>query len=369
MGRWLLLEHGLDFEGLVKQTRWRIIRQFCFSIVIAYLIPVMTISIDVSIGSQHLGQELMKLFFNLFSWVYMCLSLVIIVSINIRRLLKTIKREMDTVYHQSMWVSSNESALHLTLHEFIETNKHIEWMQGKIKQMIKTEQQQKEDVLFRVSAMAHDLKTPLTVIKGNSELLQLASLSEVDQQCLKDIERASNQLDHYFNQLIQYSKTFYEEQVCLKPVDGKQLEQIIQQECAYLIGEDIDYHYISDIDTHFTIMVDIDLMVRSVTNVVNNAIDYADDSQKEITVTLRQEHGYLVIGIWNNGSAFSEDVLAHFGKLFYREDSSRSSQMQHFGIGLAFVKQVMERHSGQLVLKNTNLGALVELFLPQSTLR
>ena len=81
-------------------------------------------------------------------------------------------------------------------------------MQQRIKNMIQVEKDQKEDILFKVSAMAHDLKTPLTVIKGNSELLQLAPLSGVDVQCLKDIERASNQLDSYFNQLINYSKNF-----------------------------------------------------------------------------------------------------------------------------------------------------------------
>ena len=134
--------------------------------------------------------------------------MIIIVSINIKALLTRVKQEMEIVYHGSMWLTSVNNSSNLTILEFIETNKHIELMQQRIKNMIQVEKDQKEDILFKVSAMAHDLKTPLTVIKGNSELLQLAPLSGIDVQCLKDIERASNQLDSYFNQLINYSKTF-----------------------------------------------------------------------------------------------------------------------------------------------------------------
>lgn len=366
MGRWLLLECGLDFEGLVKKTKRNIIRQFCLSVVIAYIIPISTISVDFTIDSQQLGYELLKVIFNVFSWIYICVSLIAIFSFNIRHFFKTIKREMDIVYHHSIWLSPNNSSSSLTLHEFIETNKRINFMQQKIKNMIEIEKHQKEDVLFRVSAMAHDLKTPLTVIKGNSELLQFAELSEVDQQCLKDIERASGQLDNYFNQLINYSRILYDETVLLNKFDVKNLVKIIQQECAYLIGEKIEYKYTSYIATDFSVDIDLDLIIRSITNIINNAIFYADDFRKIVNVTLREESGYLVISIWNNGSEFSEDVLANFGKLFYREDTSRTSQLQHFGIGLAFVKQVMARHSGELTLKNTNHGALVEMLIPKT---
>lgn len=360
------MERRLDFEGLVKKTKRTIIRQFCLSVVIAYIIPISAISVDFTKDSQQIGHELFKVIFNVFSWIYICISLLIILTFNIRRFFKTIKNEMDIVYHQSIWLSSNNSSSSLTLHEFIETNKRIELMQQKIKNMIEIEKHQKEDVLFRVSAMAHDLKTPLTVIKGNSELLQLVELSEVDQQCVKDIEKASSQLENYFNQLINYSKTLYDEEVVLNKFNVKNLEKIIQQECIYLIGEKIDYEYTSYITTDFKVNIDLDLLIRSVTNIINNAIFYADDSRKFVKITLSDDSRYLIIGIWNNGSEFSEDVLSNFGKLFYREDISRTSQLQHFGIGLAFVKQVMDRHSGELVLKNTNPGALVEILVPKS---
>lgn len=358
------MERKINFKSLVKKTQWRIIKQFCLSVVIAYIIPISTISIDVHTDSQLFGQELIVVFFNVFSWIYICISLIVIVSINVTSLLKKVRQEMDIVYHSSMWLTSGNSSSKLTLHEFIETNRHIETMQQKIKNMIQIEKYQKEDILFKVSAMAHDLKTPLTVIQGNSELLQFSSLSEVDEQCLRDIEKASNQLENYFNQLINYSKTVYDDQVSLSQYSVKDLAAIIEQECTYLIGEKIDYKYMSRLDFDYQIYVDLDLIIRSIANIINNAVAYADNTGKKITIILEEEQGNLDISIWNNGSAFSEEVLSNFGKLFYREDTSRNYQMEHFGIGLAFVKQVMALHSGEIRLQNIDNGAMVKLTIP-----
>ncbi|HHD9269588.1 TPA: sensor histidine kinase, partial [Streptococcus pneumoniae] len=289
------------------------------------------------------------------------------VSINIKALLTRVKQEMEIVYHSSIWLTSVNDSSNLTILEFIETNRHIESMQQRIKNMIQVEKDQKADILFKVSAMAHDLKTPLTVIKGNSELLQLAPLSGIDVQCLKDIERASNQLNSYFNQLINYSKTFYSDQISFHQYRISNLSKILEQECTYLIGDSIDYKYSTKIDRDCNIELDLDLIIRSVANIVNNAIAYADDAKKKIRVTFELADSNITLSIWNNGSKFSDDVLENFGKLFYREDTSRNSQFEHFGIGLAFVKQVMSIHSGDIQLQNKENGAMVKLIIPMKS--
>lgn len=360
------MERKLDFNALVKKTQWTIVKQFCLSVIVAYIFPISTISIDIHSESQTIANEVSGIFFNVFSWIYICISLIIIVSINIKGLLKKVKEEMEIVYHGSMWLSSVNSSSKLTILEFIETNKHIELMQQRIKNMIQVEKNQKEDILFKVSAMAHDLKTPLTVIKGNSELLQYAPLSGTDVQCLRDIERASAQLDNYFNQLINYSKTFHSDQISFHQYSINDLSKILEQECAYLIGDNIDYKFNTKIgfDRSIELELDLDLIIRSVANIVNNAIAYADDSNKKIRVILDLEDSNIALKIWNNGSEFSDDVLENFGKLFYREDISRNSQFEHFGIGLAFVKQVMSIHSGDIQLQNKENGAMVKLIVP-----
>ncbi|EFO53394.1 nisin biosynthesis sensor protein NisK, putative [Streptococcus infantis SK1302] len=64
----------------------------------------------------------------------------------------------------------------------------------------------KKELMFQVSSAAHDLRTPLTVIRGNAEFLQSTKQTPQVMECLKDLEQASIQLNEYFNHFIQYSK-------------------------------------------------------------------------------------------------------------------------------------------------------------------
>ena len=126
------MERKLDFKTLVKKTQWTIIKQFCLSVIVAYIFPISTISIDIHSETQSIASDLLGIFFNVFSWGYICISLIIIVSVNIKALLKRVKQEMEIVYHGSMWLTSVNTSSKLTILEFIETNKHIELMQQRI---------------------------------------------------------------------------------------------------------------------------------------------------------------------------------------------------------------------------------------------
>lgn len=141
---------------------------------------------------------------------------------------------------------------------------------------------------------------------------------------------------------------------------------MIEQEGSYLIGEKIDYQYKSSVNSDGQVLINLDLIMRSITNVINNAIFYADELSKKIVISTTVDKENFIISIWNNGSEFSEDVLANFGRLFYKKDVSRNYKTEHFGIGLAFVKQVMKLHSGEIILKNSSQGAQVQLKIPIS---
>ena len=112
---------------------------------------------------------------------------------------------MTLIYENSMWLES-ECTERLTVKEFRETGNRIIVMQDRIRQLLDDEKQQKEDLMFQVSALSHDLKTPLTIIKGNAEFLHTSTKDEQSKECLADIVRASQRLLDYFNQLIHYSK-------------------------------------------------------------------------------------------------------------------------------------------------------------------
>lgn len=359
------MEQQLNFRYLVQQTKWKIIKQFGFSVLIAYIIPIFTVSLDINSKSVLIEKGFLGVLFNVFSWVFISISLVVIVSINVKRLLLQVKKEMDIVYHRSMWLAESTQSSQLTIHEFIETNNRIDAMQLKIKNMFQTEKEQKKEIAFQVSALTHDLKTPLTVIKGNSELLQFSNLTESDQQSVKDIHRASLRLEDYFNQLIDYSKAFYLRKPELMSYSLVELEPIIRNETYYLVDNTVmEYHSFLPENSSLSVKVDLDLLIRSVVNLLTNAMEYADDLNKKISITLSIDSTFFKIFTRNNGPKFSDSVLENFSTLFYREDESRRSSESHFGIGLSFVKRTMQLHGGKIELKNSDEEAQVTLFFP-----
>ena len=191
-----------SFKQLIRHTCFKIIQQFLICTAILYLTPLLSVSVQlVNIDNNTVSDAFRSVFFNVFSWIYICISLIII------------KKEMDIVYCNSMSLYKTDSNVkdNLTLKEFIETSKHIDKMQKKIHNMIQNERAQKEELIFKVSAASHDLKTPLTIIQGNSELMLYSDLNEYQEQCLTDIIVASQQMKHYFNEFISYSKTFYDD--------------------------------------------------------------------------------------------------------------------------------------------------------------
>ena len=138
-----------SYKKLVTTTALKIFLEFLICIFILYLIPLLTVSIDIKlINIEFLNKVTKTVFFNIFSWIYISITFIVIVSLNILKLLKIIKREMNFVYNQSLWLSPQRNNKKLTLKEFVETSNHIDNMQKKIQNMIEEEKKQKEELIF-----------------------------------------------------------------------------------------------------------------------------------------------------------------------------------------------------------------------------
>ena len=303
------MEKELTIKQLIKRTYLKIIWQFLLCLILFYIVPALLSSVS---GINEKNANHFALFFSVSSWIYLCIILIFIIVINIRQLLTKIQKEMNMVYHSGLYFTKNEHH-HLQIKEFIETNDLIEKMQSEIKNRIQNEKDQKKELMFQVSSAAHDLRSPLTVIRGNAEFLQSTEQTPQTMECLKDLEQASIQLNDYFNHFIQYSKTFYDHDIQLENIS---IQQVTRQ-------------------------------------------------LKEHITPLLPRNNRLVLTIWNNQSTFSKNVLQHAGNLFYKEDQARTpSQESHFGLGLSFVKRVMKLHNGTMHLENTHNGAQVKLIIP-----
>lgn len=353
------MEGSMSFRRLVRKTCIKIVLQFLSSVALLYLLPLLTVSGESPTKSGAPG----VVFFNVFSWMYLCGMLILIVSVNIRKLLRILKAEMDTVYRRSMGIEPQGSGEELTLREFSETHRRIREMQAKILAMIAAEKEQKEDLMFKVSAASHDLKTPLTVIQGNAELLLYSDPSEEQRRNLEDIATASRRIGDYLNELIRYSKTFYDDRSEWREVAVADVAEAVEQEAFYLF-EDKSRLQVTDRtgDGRAQVFLHWNDLLRAISNLVKNALEYGDP-EAQIELTMAREGEQLAFSVRNRGSRFSEELMKNCDKLFYRQDKGRNADGEHYGIGLAFVKRVAVLHSGALDVENRDSGVEVTLRL------
>ena len=355
------MEKELTIKQLIKRTYLKIIWQFLLCLILFYIVPALLSSVS---GINEKNANRFALFFSVSSWIYLCIILIVIIVINIRRLLTRIQKEMNMVYHSGLYFNKNDNPP-LQIKEFIETNDLIEKMQSEIKNRIQNEKDQKKELMFQVSSAAHDLRSPLTVIRGNAEFLQSTEQTPQAMECLKDLEQASIQLNDYFNHFIQYSKTFYDHDIQLENISIKQVTHQLKEHITPLIPRNTQFGFSNTVTPSTQIAINSNLFFRAITNIINNAIQHQKENDAKIQLTMSQENNRFVLTIWNNQSTFSKNVLQHAGNLFYKEDQARTpTQESHFGLGLSFVKRVMKLHNGTIHLENIHNGAQVKLIIP-----
>lgn len=351
----------LTIKQLIKRTYLTIIWQFLLCLILFYIIPALLSSVS---GINEKNANRFAVFFSVSSWIYLCIILIVIIVINIRQLLTKIQKEMKMVYHSSLYFNKNEHQ-HLHIKEFIETNDLIEKMQSEIKNRIQNEKDQKKELMFQVSSAAHDLRSPLTVIRGNAEFLQSTEQTPQAKECLKDLEQASIQLNDYFNHFIQYSKTFYDHDIQLENISLKNLTHQLKEHITPLLPRNTQFVFTNTVTPSTQIAIHSNLFFRSIANIINNAIQHQKENDAQIHLTMSQENSQLVLTIWNNQSSFSKNILQNAGNLFYKDDQARTpSKESHYGLGLSFVKRVMKLHNGTMHLENINHGAQVKLIIP-----
>ena len=357
------MDNALTFNQLIKQTYFKILKQFLISLFLFYFLP-MLFTAFTNITEKNAGA--FTIYFSTISWIYISLILFSIIAKNISNLLEKIKQETNIVYNQSLLVDLNEqSPAKLTLIELIETRQKIQEMQSTIKKMIQSEKQQKKELMFQVSAAAHDLKTPLTIIQGNAQFLQSMDVTGNIGQCLGDIELASKQLNKYFNQLINYSKTFYNDTSNWESFSSDYLLELFEREIKLITDKKANTQFSNNLPTPIYLTLNLNLFLRAILNIINNAIDHSKSNYPVIRVDYKLIDNKFYISIWNSDSSFSENLLEKYGLLFYQDkQATNSEQGSHFGIGLAFVKRVAKIHGGQVNLSNFENGALVTICMP-----
>lgn len=213
------------------------------------------------------------------------------------------------------------------------------------------EQQRSE----QMAALAHDLKTPLSIIQGNAELLAEDELTPPQQEQARAILRGAERAGMYLEALRAVSAPGFVRKELDSSALLATLAQIGRGLCApagvrFCLREDWRGGlYAAEAE-----------LCRAVENLLDNGVRHTPSGGR-LTLGLRQEAGELVFWVEDGGPGFSPEALARAGEFLYTE-SSRTDPA-HQGLGLYFARRTAQAHGGRLVLRNTPAGGCAELWI------
>ncbi|MFB1050857.1 two-component system histidine kinase PnpS [Paraliobacillus sp. JSM ZJ581] len=230
---------------------------------------------------------------------------------------------------------------------------------------LKRLEQTRKDFVANVS---HELKTPITSIKGFAETLLDDDSSDVmiQEKFLKIIYKESDRLQALVHDLLELSKLEKEEmQLNYRQV---QLTENIKQEIIPIIQHQADKKMIQfnvDLSEGLVIEGDLDRLKQIFINLLNNGINYTPKGGT-VNFEVKEENTMIVIVVRDTGIGIPEDKLSRIFERFYRVDRDRSRNTGGTGLGLAIVKHIVEAHKGKIQVESKlDHGTTVTIELPK----
>lgn len=248
--------------------------------------------------------------------------------------------------------------------EFNTVLKGLEDMKTALKNSLIKEWRQEENRKNQITALTHDLKTPLSIIQGNAQLLQNTDITKEQGEYIHYIIKNGRRISDYIHELLIMSRTEDLSEYNPKELDMKQAAYQLADAAEEIMSvNQITLKIKTDVDNGL-LSVDMALLERALQNILNNAVENSPDNT-EVDLVMKTSEGFFEITVADNGSGFSEVDLTHAKEKFYRGDSGRRSTV-NYGIGLFVTEQIIKLHGGTVSLKNRDngRGACVTLKIP-----
>ena len=288
-----------------------------------------------------------------------CIMLIILCSLRfgkkMKRMMLPVMDAVDKIREQDLDYETTFSGVK----EIDECLTSIDDLRSELKSSLESQWKAEQEKTRQMSALAHDIKTPLTVVRGNAGLLEETELTEEQKIYTDYIAGSAMQIQNYVETLIEVTKSDVGYDYAPESVETQTLLADIKKqtlgltEVFHLKNEWVEHVSSESVDVIY------DQLVRAVMNVIKNASEHTPEGGKiKVMVTDQDEHnniGKLKFVIEDTGSGFSDEALKHGTEQFFMDDNSRTGGT-HYGIGLFSAKKVAEKHGGSIILANTETG-------------
>ena len=218
-----------------------------------------------------------------------------------------------------------------------------------------------------ISNISHDLKTPITAIKGYVEGIMdgVADTPEKMDRYIKTIYNKANEMDLLINELTLYSKidtnripynftTISAQQYFIDCAEDLYME---------LDSKGVRFEFRNYMEEDSKVIVDPEQLRRVINNIISNSLKYMDKEQGIITMNVRDVGDFIQVELGDNGKGIAAKDLPNIFDRFYRTDASRNSSKGGSGIGLSIVKKIVEEHGGKIWATSTEGKGTVMYFV------
>ena len=278
------------------------------------------------------------------------------------RELRPILKATEKIAEQDLDFQTSQS----TIKEFNQVLSGLDHMRLALRESLMENWKAEQDKQNQISALTHDLKTPLTVARGNAELLAMTSLDAEQTDLLEHFQKGIGQVDAYVKELAELNKASLKKTLTLEEVPVKEfVEDIYDQTLSLAQTKQINVVFDKKEIAKETIgNWDKFLLNRAFMNIVSNAVEHTP-SGSQLLLTARVEDDEFKFICLDSGHGFSLESLEKATQLFYQEDKSRQSR-NHSGLGLTIANDIIRLHHGGLALSNDDNthGAKVTITLP-----
>lgn len=228
----------------------------------------------------------------------------------------------------------------------------FEEMRIKLKAQIDLSMQYEKDNKELISNISHDLKTPITAIKGYVEGIRdgVADTPEKMDKYIRTIYNKATDMDKLIDELFLYSKLDSNSMnYSFAKLDLKEyFEDCVDEISLDLESKGIAFMYRNYVPEGTMIIADPEQLKRVINNIVGNSVKYMGTEPGRIGIFIKDEPEFIQIEIQDNGKGIAKNELPHIFERCYRTDASRNSSKGGSGLGLSIAKKIIEEHGGKI---------------------
>ncbi len=325
--------------------------------------------IQYSISTQFASAALRKFLPNpeLLVGLLFCFAFLLVVFVlaytfgkKITEKMEHLQNAAEKIQNQNLDFSIESSGIFEIDNVLFSIDKMKEALKVSLKKQWELEQTRRQQIV----ALAHDIKTPITIVRGNVELLIETNQTEEQKEYTKYIAESTHEMEQYVRKLIEISKAEIGYVFCNKNIDSeKYVDEINSNIKALATAKKLMVNFsVKKLPKYFS--GDSDLLKRAIMNVASNAFDYSPENGA-ITFSVEGIEKHINFIISDGGSGFSKEALSQAKQQFYMSDSSRGSKA-HYGMGLYIADSIVKQHKGEIKLMNSDItkGAQVIICIP-----